>query len=104
APEAIAAPEGVLDKVRARIAADARADEAARELAPRVTVLRACTYCHGAIGKAEVVYCATCLAQHHRDCFSEHGGCGAPGCGEKRVLEPRELPARRSRRGLVIAL
>ena len=46
----------------------------------------ACTICHGGIMRQEAVYCAACLAPHHPDCFAGHGRCGAPGCGEVRVV------------------
>ncbi len=55
-----------------------------------------CTYCKDTLAREEAVYCAACLAAHHRDCFEEHGRCTAPGCGETRFVESR-VSARRPR-------
>tara|TARA_R110002072_G_scaffold152036_2_gene301574 strand:+ start:1961 stop:3772 length:1812 start_codon:yes stop_codon:yes gene_type:complete len=41
-----------------------------------------CVYCHDGLEVASAAYCASCLAIHHPECFSEHGTCAAPGCGE----------------------
>jgi hypothetical protein len=54
-----------------------------------------CAYCHDALAREEAAYCAACLAPHHRDCFSEHGQCCAPGCGETRYVESQIAGPRR---------
>jgi hypothetical protein len=48
-----------------------------------------CVYCKDALAREEAVYCAACLAAHHKECFEEHGRCTAPGCGETRFVESR---------------
>lgn len=54
-----------------------------------------CVYCHDDLDVALATYCAGCLATHHADCFSEHGSCAAPGCGEVRwVQSSAPKPAR----------
>jgi WD40 repeat protein len=93
--EPVTAPDGIREKVLERAAAEDAAQEAVKKLLPAITVLRSCIYCHGALARHEVVYCSACLAQHHADCFAEHGRCGAPGCGETRVLQPTRLPPKR---------
>jgi len=96
-PEAPApAPAGEADggwsRLRERIAADRR------RLDLRIAV--ACSYCHDDLPRAEAVFCASCLAPHHEECFREHGLCSALGCDETLVVQAREAgraPARRRR-------
>jgi len=69
-----------------------------KDLSVKIAV--ACTYCHAALSRGEAVYCASCLAPHHDECFREHGRCTAPGCGEKLVVRasaptPYHRPRRR---------
>jgi hypothetical protein len=67
----------------------------------------ACTYCHDHATRDEVLFCASCLAPHHRECFETHGRCTLPGCGETRTVRPADAPqapARRSRRWLAFPL
>lgn len=73
-------------------------------LASRITMR--CVYCKDALERDAAVYCASCLAQHHADCFAEHGACSILDCPETRVLRPEELPKkrRRSRGRLFIGL
>lgn len=52
------------------------------------TIALACVSCHGALRRDEAVYCASCLAPQHDDCFAAHGACAAPGCGERLVVRP----------------
>lgn len=50
------------------------------------SVKLACTFCHDGLVKGDAVHCASCLAPHHLDCFREHRGCGAAGCGGTEVV------------------
>ena len=87
APEPSPAPE-LWARIAASVEAGAHAeaedapgpDEAAD--APLISIALACSYCHDVLARAEAAYCASCLAPHHGECFSEHGRCAAPGCGE----------------------
>jgi hypothetical protein len=79
-PEAPAMTRGF-----AEIAERIDADKKRRGL--RVAV--GCAYCKDTLAREEAVYCAACLAAHHRECFGEHGSCSAPGCGETRFVESR---------------
>jgi tetratricopeptide (TPR) repeat protein len=55
-----------------------------------------CSYCHGKLGRTEAVYCASCLAPHHEECFREHRRCATYGCDETRLVRPQETaPARK---------
>jgi hypothetical protein len=56
----------------------------------RITV--GCSFCHDGLEQAEAVFCAGCLAPHHEECFTAHGRCSAPGCGQQSVVRPR-VPA-----------
>lgn len=82
-----------------------RADEVARAVAVQLTREReqqarvgalalrisvACSFCHGGLSRAEAVFCSSCLAPHHQECFMTHGQCSAAGCGEKQVVRPGE--------------
>jgi tetratricopeptide (TPR) repeat protein len=96
-PSSERAPRGALDAVLARVS---REDASAA-----LTVTVACTYCKGAIARAEAAFCASCLAPVHEDCFREHGRCSAPGCTETRLVQPRHaIPPRRSRAWPLVAL
>jgi hypothetical protein len=104
-PDKRKAPDAAWAKLAERIARDQALPHSKEE--PRVTL--ACSFCHAGLAKAEAVYCASCLAPHHADCFEEHGRCSAPGCGETQVVKPRAgvAPARRPRvrwRPLVLTL
>lgn len=82
---------------------------AAEPLAPSpaelgVRVHLTCIYCHAAADREEALFCASCLAPHHEECFATHGRCSAPGCDETHGVRPTEptlppppaaLPARR---------
>jgi hypothetical protein len=67
-----------------------------------------CCFCHDDLGgDVQAVYCATCLAPHHSDCFSRHGTCSTPGCQDNRHVSPSTEAEPRSRRvttGLVLAV
>ncbi|HZU95720.1 MAG TPA: hypothetical protein VFF73_03360, partial [Planctomycetota bacterium] len=80
-------------------------ERAGKGAATALRIRLACTFCHGALDRAEACYCAACLAPHHADCLETHGRCAAPGCGETRTVSPRER--RRPRRrvlGLALVL
>lgn len=84
--------------------ADAEADDAPAPDeaadAPLISIALACSYCHDVLARAEAAYCASCLAPHHGECFSEHGRCAAPGCGETHwVRAQAPAPAARRRAG-----
>lgn len=60
-----------------------------------------CGYCHDRLARNQAVYCASCLAPQHRDCFAEHGRCVALGCGSARWVTPGRSSGRARRRPLV---
>lgn len=76
------------------------------EVAPALSVRLLCTYCRDGLGGPDPVYCATCLAPHHGDCFAEHGRCAATGCEGRQVVRTADpAPVRRSRQsGLALVL
>ena len=83
-------PASRWDELAARIEAD-------RVRPVRVTLT--CSYCHDALDRRAASFCAACLAPHHEECFSEHGDCATPGCGERRIVRatsPAAPPARTS--------
>ncbi|QEH34195.1 hypothetical protein OJF2_27300 [Aquisphaera giovannonii] len=55
-----------------------------------------CPICQASIGPEDaVVVCPACAQVHHRECWSEVGGCGTYGCSEAPRLEkaaPAETP------------
>jgi len=65
----------------------ARVDAVGRQIA------LTCAYCHDRTTREEVLFCAACLAPHHRDCFRDHGRCSLPGCDETRTVRPQEEAA-----------
>ena len=89
-PEKLEAPADSWQRIKEGIARLERGE-------PVVTLT--CTYCHDALARTSaVVYCATCLAPCHEDCWKEHGGCAVMGCRGERVLRPESLvPPRRAR-------
>ncbi|MEZ6185952.1 MAG: hypothetical protein R3F62_13195 [Planctomycetota bacterium] len=74
--------------------------------APDDVILVSCSYCRDGLERGGTVYCASCLAPHHPDCFREHGRCSVMGCGETQVVRaagvadpaPQALPPARPRR------
>lgn len=36
-----------------------------------------CAYCKGSLETKDSVYCSTCIAPHHEDCFGDHKACAA---------------------------
>lgn len=75
------------------------------EVGRRVSL--ACSFCHAKTSRGETVFCASCLAPHHADCFRTHGRCSLPGCGEEQTVRPGDRSTRRSSTrwsaGLVLA-
>jgi hypothetical protein len=72
----------------------------AAESVPAATILIACVYCKGRLERA--LYCASCLAPHHSDCWEEHGRCAA--CGTRLFVRAQSsLHPKRSRAGLLLA-
>lgn len=59
------------------------------------TIALACIFCHDSLPRGEAVYCASCLAPHHRECFGAHERCAAPGCGEALTVRPLRVERRR---------
>ncbi|MBL4846714.1 MAG: hypothetical protein JKY65_14425, partial [Planctomycetes bacterium] len=84
--EALAQPEDTpaLAKggwARLEAALDAPRPEApAPDEGAGVLIAVACIYCHDSLTRDEALYCASCLAVHHGECFETHGHCAAPGC------------------------
>jgi len=81
--------------VEGQLARAARQAEAVGALQLQTAVN--CSYCHDRLRRAEAAFCSSCLAPHHADCFTNHGRCCAPGCGETRLVQPREASGRRRR-------
>lgn len=87
-------PPQAFARIRARIAAAQAGDEPVRAAEPDAQALIAlsCSFCRGALVRADAVYCASCLAPHHPECWREYGRCSVMGCGEPRVVRPSERP------------
>src|SRR5579871_6259989 len=68
----------------------------------------ACTFCKGALERREAVYCASCLAPHHADCWKTHGCCAT--CSHRsfvraeKTLETTDEGAARTRTARLLAL
>lgn len=80
----------------------AELEAAARRSALRIHL--ACAWCHDALARGAGVYCASCLTPHHAECFSGHGACSAPGCGETLFVRPGAMPRPVRRRAWVAAI
>lgn len=84
------APVGVWDKVKDRIE-----EQLARDGAnPGIHIAVSCTYCKGEVTRSEVIYCGSCLAPHHQDCFEGHGQCANLGCAETRFVQALDVKDR----------
>lgn len=46
-----------------------------------------CTFCKDKLESVSSVYCGSCLAPYHKDCFHEYGRCAVQGCAEKRFVQ-----------------
>jgi len=76
-------------------AEDGSAAGASSTPAPRITLISSCSYCRGALDRQDAVYCAACMAPHHKDCFGEHGKCCVLACKETRgvsLTSPAGVP------------
>jgi hypothetical protein len=92
-----------LDPVK-KVAHGEKADQAGPDAAALgIRVVRSCAYCHDLVERKELVFCAACLAPHHRECFILHGQCSCLGCEEvltvtpSRPNRPREIPRQEPR-------
>lgn len=56
----------------------------------KVNVRLQCSYCHDTLvaGAEGAVYCASCLAPHHLDCFRSNAGCATPACPGVSTVTP----------------
>lgn len=61
----------------------------------------ACEACRVGLGRGAAIFCAACLAPHHRECLAE-GGCAA--CGETAAVEAAPPRRRASRLAAGLAL
>jgi putative zinc finger protein len=86
-----APPPQVWSAIRARIERGG-GDDPVRDASEEAVIHLACSFCRGGLVRRNAVYCASCLAPHHSDCFNEYGRCSVMGCGEQRVVLPRALP------------
>ncbi len=60
-------------------------------LAQGTTIGAACLICHTAVGESEaIITCPDCDQVHHRDCWTEVGGCGTYGCKQAPALKKEE--------------
>jgi hypothetical protein len=101
AVEPIALPEDGWRRIQEGLARAKAAASAGANVFVRVR----CSYCHGALERDAAVFCASCLAPGHRECFAEHGRCPAQGCDETRIIEPTvQKPARPRRTRLLPVL
>jgi len=66
----------------------AEAPDPQRVAATGAKISLACSYCHDRTQRAELVFCAACLAPHHEECFAEHGRCCMLGCEERSTVRP----------------
>ena len=72
----------LVDTARAltRIARLAQAQQTPSSAPSEASGLR-CPFCHGALDlREDVTDCGTCQTTHHRECFTEAGGCTVFGC------------------------
>jgi hypothetical protein len=85
------APSSAWDKIQNRIHEDL-----AKHIGDaKISIAVSCVYCKDKLGRAEAVFCGSCLAPHHPECFEEHGRCSNLGCAETRTVKPLDLPGPR---------
>lgn len=92
----VAPPPASWRKLELRLERETMGDDPVRDAAPRgpdPVIALSCSYCRGGLTRLGAVYCASCLAPHHPECFSEHGRCSVMGCAETQVVRPAEHPA-----------
>lgn len=101
-PRSAEPPPAVLDAILAGIGAQVLG--AAREVAPAgAAASAACPVCQVEVPRDEALFCGTCLAPHHPECFAKRHRCGAPGCAGRRPVGSR-APRRTGRRALLVLL
>jgi hypothetical protein len=84
-------PPLVWKSIKARIERTG-GDDPVRDTAHADPVISlSCSYCRGVMTRTGAVYCASCLAPHHPECFAEYGRCSVMGCGERQIVRPAEL-------------
>lgn len=115
-PPVLDPPPEILESLHEQIAEESA--RTPRPLPADVRVRLLCTYCKDDLPReddpapdpgARTVYCATCLAPCHQECFDDHGRCAAPGCEGRNVVHvqppaPRPEPARPLRSAAVLLL
>lgn len=92
----VAAPESAWLKIQDQLRHKRAGSEPAQPLSPDDVILVSCSYCRDGLERGATVYCASCLAPHHGDCFREHGRCSVMGCGETQIVRAtghRDEPA-----------
>lgn len=80
-----AAPEGFFQRIQDQI--DREKEEAKQGPETLIHIKLQCTFCKGKLESKNSVYCGTCLAPYHKDCFNEYGRCAVQGCDEKRFVQ-----------------
>lgn len=83
-----APPPEAWQAIQARIGRGGGDDPVREEAGLEAVIHLACSFCRGGLTRAETLYCASCLAPHHGECFAEYGRCSVMGCGEQRVVRP----------------
>jgi hypothetical protein len=115
-PELLEPPPEVLESLHKQIAEEAA--KTPRPLPADVRIRLLCTYCKDDLLRegepssdpgAQTVYCATCLAPCHQECFDDHGSCAAPGCEGRSLVHvqppaPAAEPARPLRSAAILLL
>jgi hypothetical protein len=79
---------GIVKGIEAPVEAPAPASTPAADVA----ISLSCPFCHDTLSRAEAVYCASCLAPHHGECWRQHGRCSAFGCEETQIVRPKGVP------------
>lgn len=87
----VAPPRHLWLQLRGRLERELAGDAPIRDVDPGAVIAVSCSFCRGGLVRAQTVYCASCLAPHHQDCFAEHGRCSVMGCAETQVVRPEGL-------------
>lgn len=95
APELEAPPAAVWERLTSQIEADKQRRRDIALNGPHIPVRLRCSFCRDDLGRDSSIYCASCLAPYHEDCFVEHGRCAIQGCSEHRIIRSQEAPARK---------
>ncbi|MDF1665270.1 MAG: hypothetical protein P1V97_26140 [Planctomycetota bacterium] len=80
-----AAPFGFFQRISDQIERDRI--EAEQRPESLVHIKLQCTFCKDKLESKSSVYCGSCLAPYHKDCFAEYGRCAVQGCEEKRFVQ-----------------